>query len=96
VSITGPKRSSVQNAKLHALLSEIAGRRKWAGQSWDVETWKRLLTAAWGRATGQHQIVLPAIDGHGIDVVYRRTSELSSSECSDLIEFVIAWDAVTE
>jgi hypothetical protein len=49
------------------------------------------------RATGQQIIVLPALDGNGIDVVFRRTSELTTAECSELIDFVKAWaDTTTE
>jgi len=35
--------------------------------------------------------VLPAIDGHGIDVVFRRTSKLTKAECAELVDFVQAW-----
>lgn len=37
--------------------------------------------------------MLPAVDGHGVDIVFRRTSELTRSECAELIEFVLAWSA---
>ena len=54
---------------------------------------ERLLTAAWSRVHGQHVEVLPAIDGHGIDVVFRHTSKLTKAECAELSEFVMAWAA---
>lgn len=85
------KRSTDQNAKLHATLTEIAKTKEWAGQRWDVEVWKRLLTAAWMRARGERIMVVPALDGQGVDVVFRRTSSLSKAECSELLEFVMAW-----
>jgi NinB protein len=93
VSVTEPRRNLEQNAALHARLTEIAQSREWAGRRWDVEVWKRLLTAAWCRATGQQVLMLPALDGHGVDVVFRRTSELTRSECGELLEFINAWDA---
>ena len=37
--------------------------------------------------------MLPALDGHGVDIVFRRTSQLTRSECAELIEFVLAWAA---
>jgi hypothetical protein len=86
-------RSSEQNAKLHAELSEIAHSVEWAGKRRDVETWKRLLTAAWLRAKGEPIEMLPSLDGHGVDIVFRRTSQLTKSECADLIEYVMAWKA---
>jgi hypothetical protein len=87
-------RNSEQNALLHALLTEIAKTREWAGAKRDAETWKRLMTAAWLRANGESVEILPAIDGHGVDVVFRRTSSLTKSECADLITFIQAWEAM--
>lgn len=85
------KRNNEQNALLHAILTEIAETREWAGQKRDVEVWKRLLTAAWLRTRGESVEVLPAIDGHGIDVVFRRTSTLTKAECAELINYIEAW-----
>jgi hypothetical protein len=31
------------------------------------------------------------LDGHGIEVLYRKTSRLSKQEASELLEFVTAW-----
>lgn len=93
LSIGEEQRNLAQNAKLHALIGEIAAQKEWAGQRWDAETWKRLLTAAWMRANGEHVLVVPALDGAGVDVVFRPTSKLSKAECSDLLEFVGAWAA---
>jgi hypothetical protein len=93
LTLSEEKRNLSQNAKLHSLLGEIATTRTWAGQKWDVEDWKRLLTAAWMRANGQSASVIPSIDGFGFDVLYRHTSNLSKAECSDLLDFVQAWSA---
>lgn len=93
LTVRGEKRNTAQNAKLHALIGEIAAQKEWAGQRWDAETWKRLLTAAWMRANGERVLVVPALDGAGVDVVFRPTSRLTKAECSDLLEFVQAWAA---
>lgn len=93
LSIEEPKRSSSQNKLLHAMLQDIASRREWAGRKWDVLTWKRLLTAAWMRARGDQVLVVPALDGHGFDVVFEHTSKLSKAQMAELIEFITAWDA---
>jgi len=93
VTVAPPKRNLDINAALHARLGEIAARAEWAGRRWDTETWKRLMVAAWSRATGQHTLVLPAIDGHGVDIVFRRTSAMTQLEVFDLIEFINAWAA---
>ena len=93
VTVEQETRSVDQNAKLHAELAEVAATVEWAGKKRDTEVWKRLMTAAWLRARGESVEVLPAIDGHGIDVVFRRTSSLTKAECSELLEFVLAWKA---
>lgn len=96
VTIAEPSRSGDQNALLHALLTEIAAAHEWAGAKRSVETWKRLMTAAWLRARGESLEILPALDGHGIDVVFRRTSDLTKAECSELVEFIHSWVAMHE
>lgn len=93
IELREEKRSDRENALLHVLLGHIAKTQEWAGKRRDSETWKRLLTAAWLRARGEHIEMLPALDGHGIDVVFRRTSDLTRSECAELIDFIHAWAA---
>ena len=48
------------------------------------------------RATGEPVQYLPALDGQGIDIVWRRTSEMTQREMRDLLEFISAWQADTE
>ena len=93
LEIRPEKRSDAQNRLLHACLSEISKQVEWAGAKRDVDTWKRLLTAAWLRARGEPIEMLPALDGHGVDIVFRRTSQLTKAECAELSEFVMAWAA---
>ena len=91
--LLNPKRNGEQNRLLHAILGEIAKRKEWAGQKWHMDDWKRLVTAAWLRTKGQGVSMVPAIDGHGFDVLYQRTSTLSKGEFADLVDFVYAWAA---
>ena len=93
VIVKAQKRSNDQNRKLHAMLGEIAAQIEWAGAKRDTDTWKRLMVAAWCRATGETVEFLPAIDGKGVDIVFRRTSEMTKAEVSELIEFVYWWAA---
>ena len=96
LTLAEQKRSNAQNALLHALLTDISKTREWAGSRHDIETWKRLLTASWCRARGEQVKVLPALDGHGVDLVFRRTSTLTKAELSELVDFVQAWVAQEE
>ena len=91
VEIRPKNRTLDQNAKIHALIQEISRKVVWAGKLQEVETWKRLLTAAWLRARGEPVEMLPAIDGYGVDVVFRPTSKLTVEEMSEFIEYVTAW-----
>jgi hypothetical protein len=96
VRITEPTRSLEANALLHAELQEVSEQVKWAGQYLSVDDWKRLLTAAWMRATGQKVTLLPAVDGNGFDALYRRTSLMTKTEMNELIGYIQAWKADKE
>ena len=91
LEVTRETRSNAQNRLLHATIAEIAKEREWCGRKWDKETWKRLLVAAWSRANGESVQVVPALDGHGVDMVPVRTSRLSRAECADLQTWIDAW-----
>lgn len=93
LSVGEEKRNLPQNAKLHATISDIARTCEWAGKKWDAEVWKRMLIAAWCRTRNEAPIIIQALDGHGVDAVYRRSSELTKAECSELLEYVICWAA---
>ena len=84
-------RSDAQNRLLHSRIGDIAKQIEWCGCKRDTDTWKRLLTAAWLRARGESIEILPALDGHGVDVVFRQTSKLTRAECIELSDFVMAW-----
>lgn len=84
-------RSDRQNRFLHAMLGDIARQVEWAGKKRDADVWKRLLVAAWCRACREQVELLPALDGHGVDIVFRRTSQLTRAECAELCDFVQAW-----
>lgn len=84
-------RSDRQNRFLHAMLGDIARQVEWAGKKRDADVWKRLLVAAWCRARREQVELLPALDGHGVDIVFRRTSQLTRGECAELCDFVQAW-----
>lgn len=91
IAISEAKRNSEQNSLLHAILADIAAQVEWHGQKFDVVTWKRLCMAAWLRERGAQPQLIPALDGHGFDVVFEHTAKLSVRECSELIEWCYAF-----
>lgn len=93
VLVSEPKRTLPENALLHTIISELAKKVEWAGKKRDVETWKRLLVAAWCRSNGKPIEILPALDGNGVELIPVRTSGLGKRACAELIEFIYAWGA---
>jgi hypothetical protein len=91
VTVQEPTRTLDQNAALHAAISDIAKQVIWHGEKMDTESWKRLLTASWARAVHEPVKLVPALDGNGFDVLYRRTSKMSKAEVSSLLDYLHAW-----
>jgi hypothetical protein len=86
-------RSDAQNNVLQSRLRDVSKQCKWAGEKQDVDTWRRLFMSAWLRVQGEQVRVLPALDGHGVDIVYASTKKLSRAKCAELSEYVMAWGA---
>ena len=85
-------RSDAQNRLLHSRIRDVSKHlRDWRGVPMDDEDWKRMLIAAWCRVHNEPARMVPALDGHGFEVLYRRTSKLTRAECADLSEYILAW-----
>ena len=81
------KRSGEQNARMWAMLSELASQVEWHGQKLSKEEWKDVMTSALKR-----QKVVPGIDG-GFVVLGYSTSRMSKGDMSELMELVAAFGA---
>lgn len=93
VTIEPPRRTLDQNAALHAALTEVAEQVEWHGKKMPMDIWKRLCTAAWLREKGEAPDMVPALDGHGFDIIYHHTSKLTIPQMSELLEWVYAFGA---
>jgi putative methionine-R-sulfoxide reductase with GAF domain len=83
-------RSVEQNARLHAMVRDIARQVKWAGDYMTEEAWKRVLLAA---KYGQ-KIVPNPFTGIGMVVVNeKRSRDLSVEEMSEFIGEIEAFGA---
>lgn len=89
VEFKGPKRSNDQNAKLWAMLSEVAAQVKWHGLTLTADDWKLVFMDGLKR---ENRLV-PNIDGNGFINLGRSSSDLSKAEFSDLIEIIYAFGA---
>jgi len=83
------KRSNDQNAKMWAMLTEVARQVKWHGQKLSPDDWKLVFLAA---LKAELRIV-PNLDGTGFVQLGRSSSDLSVSEMADLIDLIAAFGA---
>lgn len=83
VTIAPPQRSNDQNAKMWAMLADVA-RAKPEGRNWVPETWK----AAFMHALGHQVMFADGLDGSGPFPVGFRTSRLTVAQMSDLITVI--------
>lgn len=88
VNIRAANRSSDQNAKMWAMLSDIA-RAKPQGRVLPTETWKALFM----NAAGFSCTFEPTLDGRGVVPLGFKSSRLTKAEFSDLIECIYAFGA---
>ena len=82
MTIAPAKRTSDQNNKMWALLSDIS-RAKPEGRMWPPETWK----AAFMHLLGHQVRFADGLDNSGPFPVGFRSSRLTKQQMSDLIEF---------
>lgn len=91
VEIKGPKRSNDQNAKVHAMLGDLAEQLTHFGQRLDVEDWKDVFMDELQRDHRQEGRFARGLYGAGIVPLGRSTSDLDISEFSDLITLIYAF-----
>ena len=93
VTVKPATRSAVQNALLHAALTDISNQVDWHGKKLNVTVWKRLCMAAWLREKREQPMLIPALDGNGFDIIFEQTSKLTIAQCSELLEWCFAFGA---
>lgn len=83
-----PTRSNVANARMWAMLDDVADQKEWAGRKWPSEAWKDLFAAS---LFGQE--LVPNLDNNGFVAFHSRTSEFSPETMSDMITLIESWGA---
>lgn len=89
IEFKAPRRSLPQNAKLWAMLSEVAAQVPWHGIKLQSDDWKLIFLDALKREVR----MVPNIDGNGFVNLGRSSSDLSKSEMADLIELILMFGA---
>jgi hypothetical protein len=86
-------RTLEQNAKFHALCSDVAkSGAKWMGKIRTADQWKVLFVSGHAIATGLGAEVVPGLEGEFVNI-RESTAKMSKSRGSSLIEYVLAWCA---
>jgi len=89
VEFKAAQRSNAQNDRMWAMLTDVATQVRWHGLSLKADDWKLIFLDALKRELR----TVPNIDGTGIVVLGKSSSDLSKSEMSDLIELIHAFGA---
>ena len=88
VEFSTDRRSLDQNAKLWAMLSEVAQQVEWYGQKLTSQDWKDVLTASLRKAR-----VVPGIDAGTFVVLGLHTSKMTKDEFAQLLSLIEAFGA---
>jgi hypothetical protein len=89
VELKEPKRSLPQNARMWAMLTEIARQVVWHGIKLSADDWKLLFLDALKREVR----MVPNLDGNGFVSLGRSSSDLSRAEFGDLMTLIEAFGA---
>lgn len=89
VELKEAKRTSDQNARFWAMLTDVATQLAWHGQRLSTEDWKLIFLDALKRELR----MVPNITGNGFVNLGRSSSDLTKAEFSDLIEIITAFGA---
>ena len=93
VTVAEPRRSGDQNAKFHALCTDIArAGLQWMGKRRTAAEWKVLIVSGHAVATKQGSDVVPGLEGEFVNL-RESTAAMSKSRGSSLIEYTMAFCA---
>lgn len=90
VTIQERTRSLEQNARLHAMLSEISRKTTYLGKSRGVEFWKGLFVSGWQMATNQHPEIVPGLEGEFINI-RESTTKLTVGKLTEVMDYIEAY-----
>ena len=93
LTIKPQKRSSEQNAKFHAICSDLSrSGLLWAGKPRSASEWKVLLVSGHSMATKQGAEIVPGLEGEFVNI-RESTARMSRARGSSLIEYALAFCA---
>lgn len=91
VTIAAPQRSNDQNAKFHAILSDLAASPvKWAGKRRTLEEWKAIVISGHAVATGTAGEVIPGMEGEFV-AIRESSARMGVARAASLITYLLAF-----
>jgi hypothetical protein len=93
VEFKGPKRTTGQNDRMWAMLTDISLQLAWHGMQLSPEDWKFVMLDALRREKSEQIRFVPNTDGTGFVTLGTSSSDLSKDEMTDLIEIIFAFGA---
>lgn len=92
VQIRPKTRSLEQNAKLHALLGDVAKQAKFGGDYLTAVQWKTIFISGHAIATGLGARMVPGLEGEFVNI-RESSANMSVARMASLIEYIQAWAA---
>lgn len=89
VEFKAPRRSSDQNAKMWACLTDLAVQLPWHGVKLTADDWKLIMLDG----LKQEMRLVPNMNGNGFINLGRSSSDLTKEEMADLLELILAFGA---
>lgn len=89
IEFKAPKRTLPQNARMWAMLTDIAAQLEWHGLRLTADDWKLLFLDA----LKTEMRLVPNINGNGFVNLGRSSSDLSKEEMGDLMTIIEAFGA---
>jgi hypothetical protein len=94
VTIGPENRTLDQNAKFHALTTDIAkSGHQWLGKPRDAASWKVLLVSGHAVATQEGSEIVPGLEGEFVNL-RESTALMSKKRGASLIEYTLAYMAM--
>jgi hypothetical protein len=91
VEIKGPQRSLDQNAKIRAMLGELAEQATHLQMTFTVAQWKTLMTAGYLRSRMEAGDAVQGLETGTVVMFGQPTSDMSIAEACDLITYITMW-----
>ena len=93
MTISEPTRTGGQNAKFHAICTDLArSGAQWAGKRRSAAEWKVLLVSGHSVATKEGAEIVPGLEGEFVNI-RESTARMSVKRGASLIEYTLAWCA---